>query len=194
MHSPARPLRLDHIAFYTRSARATTAFWTNVMKCKLSAAISSPDLGAGRLHYPYLHVFFELADGSQVAFFELPDAGDEMLPDEPFRSVNHLALHVDSVDELRAWSGWLAHNGLEVRGPVDHGIILSIYFADPTSNCRLELATALARVTDADAADAGQSLDRWDAMRDEAARLGMGFSDLLRARLPKHGKVTAFSP
>ena len=189
MTPPPRPLRLDHLAFHTRNARATAEFWTQTMRCRLVAALASRSMVVSRLEYPYLHVFVELADGSHIAFFEVPDARPEARRAPPFDMTNHIAFHLDTVADVHAWKAWLMGKGVEVVGPADHGILLSIYFDDPTSNCRLEFTTSLARLSDADAADAATALDRWDALRDEAARRRIPFSALLRERLPQHSRI-----
>jgi len=191
MTPPPRALRLDHLALYTRNARATTRFWTEVLRCRLAAAIASPSMVVSRLDFPYLHIFFELADGSHIAFFEVPDAGREAPRAPPFDMVNHVAFHLDTAADVYAWKQWLAAHGVPVSGPADHGMLLSIYFDDPTSNCRLEFTTPLARLGDADAAQAANMLDEWDAMRDEAARRALSFSAILRERLPQHSRLTS---
>ncbi|MCH8140206.1 MAG: VOC family protein, partial [Proteobacteria bacterium] len=52
--------------------------------------------------------------------------------------VQHIAFGVETTDELLATKARLEEAGLEVVGPVDHGIFDSIYFSDPNGH-RLEL-------------------------------------------------------
>jgi len=111
---PTRPLRVDHLGYYTRNARKTVQFWTEVMRCKFTSSIWNPELPSTRQPYPYLHIFFELGDGSTVAFFEIPDVGEEATPAEPLRTVNHMAMHLDSVDDVYAWKEWLESKGIDV--------------------------------------------------------------------------------
>ena len=70
---------------------------------------------------------------------------------------------------------------------VDSGI----YFFDPTSNCRLELTTPLARLSDQDAANAEKALDQWEAWREEATDSGLAFADFLRQKLQMRAKHVA---
>jgi hypothetical protein len=161
------------------------------MRCKFTSSIWNPELPSTRQPYPYLHIFFELGDGSTVAFFEIPDVGEEAAPAEPLRTVNHLAMHIDSVDDVYAWKEWLESKGIEVIGPVDHQVLLSIYFFDPTSNCRLELTTPLTRLSDQDAKEAEKALDQWEAWREEATAEGVGFADFLRQKLQMRAKHVA---
>ncbi|MBI3250098.1 MAG: VOC family protein [Deltaproteobacteria bacterium] len=191
MRPPIRPLRINHLGYYTGNARKTVEFWTQVMRCKFTSSIWNPELPSTRQPYPYLHIFFELGDGSTVAFFEIPDVGEEAPPAEPLRTINHLAMHLDSVEDVYAWKEWLESKGIAVIGPVDHQVILSIYFFDPTSNCRLELTTPLTRVSDQDAKDAEKALDQWEMWRDEAAVVNLSFGDFLRQKLQMRAKHVA---
>jgi lactoylglutathione lyase len=51
----------------------------------------------------------------------------------------HLALQVDTMEELLAAKARLQADGIEVIGPTDHTLFQSIYFFDPSGH-RLELA------------------------------------------------------
>jgi len=55
-----------------------------------------------------------------------------------------------------------------VIGPIDHQVLLSIYFFDPTSNGRLELTTPLTSLSEQDAKDAEKALDQWEVWQEEA--------------------------
>jgi catechol 2,3-dioxygenase-like lactoylglutathione lyase family enzyme len=191
MRPPTRPLRVNHLGYYTSNARKTVEFWTEVMRCKFTSSIWNPELPSTRQPYPYLHIFFELGDGSTVAFFEIPDVREEVPPVEPLRTINHLAMHLDSVEEVYAWKDWLASKGVEVIGPVDHQVLLSIYFFDPTSNCRLELTTPLLRLSDQEARDAEKALDQWEVWREEATNAGLEFGEFLRQKLQMRAKHVA---
>ena len=90
-------------------------------------------------HCPYTHLFFELADGSSVAFFDLgDDTAAEPSPNTP-AWVNHLALKVEDVRQLEAMKTHLESHGISVLGITDHGFVKSIYFFDPNGH-RVELA------------------------------------------------------
>jgi catechol 2,3-dioxygenase-like lactoylglutathione lyase family enzyme len=95
-------------------------------------------------HCPYVHLFFEMKDGSSVAFFDLGDhTAAQPSPNTP-AWVNHLALQVGSVADVHTARQRLLDAGVEVRGPVDHdGFVQSIYFFDP-NGIRLELTTTTA--------------------------------------------------
>ena len=85
--------------------------------------------------------------------------------------MNHIALRVDSLDELRAAKGRLEAAGIEVVGITDHHIIESIYFFDP-NGIRLELTvpTASADTTaPAHAQEAHAEVEAWT--KEKRARL-----------------------
>ena len=52
----------------------------------------------------------------------------------------HLALEVEDLDALHRAKEHIEGEGIEVLGPVNHGIFKSIYFFDPNGH-RIELAT-----------------------------------------------------
>ncbi len=89
---------------------------------------------------PYVHVFFEMRDGSYIAFFDLGD--NEAAAPSPNTPawVNHIALthgH-DRRGARRQEAAGAA--GIDVVGVTDHGFVQSIYFFDP-NGIRLELTT-----------------------------------------------------
>lgn len=94
--------------------------------------------------FPYFHIFFRMADGSTMAFFECTDLPLPSSPSHPAYDVfDHIALEVSDTDELIRWKQWLVSQGVDVLGPIDHkGIIQSIYFRDP-NGYRLELTTPI---------------------------------------------------
>jgi catechol 2,3-dioxygenase-like lactoylglutathione lyase family enzyme len=116
---------------------------------------------------PHIHVFFEMEDGSSIAFFEVPNSPggvkDEVMPDW----IQHFAFEVDSLETLERAKAKLEARGLSVVGPTDHGFICSIYFHDPSGH-RLELTTRTAgpEVLESFAADAPQLLELWEKTKD----------------------------
>ena len=45
--------------------------------------------------------------------------------------MQHIAMHVDTLDDVLAMRDRIRANGVHVMGPIDHGMIKSIYFAGP---------------------------------------------------------------
>jgi glyoxylase I family protein len=131
--------KLYHVAYRCNNAQETTDFYTNILGLKFSMAMSQERVPSTQEEIPYIHIFFEMADGSNVAFFELPTA-DASIPDSNTPAwVQHLALEVSTLDELNEFRDRLTENGIDFIGPVDHGTINSVYFFDPNGH-RLEVA------------------------------------------------------
>ncbi len=59
--------------------------------------------------------------------------------------MQHLALNVDTVDELVNIRDRIRSRGVNVLGPIDHGMCQSIYFAGP-EGLTLEVATSEAAI------------------------------------------------
>ena len=77
----------------------------------------------------------------------------------------HFAMAVKNHADLNAWRDRLAARGVEVEGPIDHGICTSIYFHDP-NGYRLEFSTQNEReqsVFDGNRREARAVLQRWAA-------------------------------
>jgi len=153
---------LHHVAYRCHDAKETAAFYTDLLGLKYTMAVSNDTVGSTGEFSPHFHLFFEMEDGSHVAFFEVPEADrmgfDPNTPDW----VQHLALRVDSMDDLLASKQRLEAAGVEVIGPVDHHVCQSIYFRDPSGH-RLELAysTVTDEMTEAMSAAAGPMLEEW---------------------------------
>ena len=83
-----------------------------------------------------------MTDGSCIAFFDLgDDVAAEKSPNTP-EWVNHIALRVDSVEELTRLKARLEAHGVEVLGVTDHHIFSRSTF-DP-NGIRVELTAQLA--------------------------------------------------
>jgi catechol 2,3-dioxygenase-like lactoylglutathione lyase family enzyme len=130
--------KLNHAAFRCKDAAQTVKFYTEVLGLKFSHALGNDYVPSTRQYSPHIHIFFEMEDGSSIAFFECPkDPGnvkDLASPDW----IQHFAFEVESVDTLMEGKRRLESKGVEVLGPVDHGFLRSIYFFDPSGH-RLEL-------------------------------------------------------
>jgi len=84
-------------------------------------------------------VFLDAGNGNVLAFFELPQSPKMGRDENTPVWVQHIALKVENRAALLANKSRLEAAGIEVLGPVDHGIFDSIYFFDPNGH-RLELA------------------------------------------------------
>jgi hypothetical protein len=95
-----------------------------------------PSTGA---YSPHIHIFFQLEDGSCIAFFECPKDPGNMKDLESPDWIQHFAFKVESMEVLLKAKQELMDKGIEVLGPTNHDdFISSIYFFDPSGH-RLEL-------------------------------------------------------
>jgi catechol 2,3-dioxygenase-like lactoylglutathione lyase family enzyme len=155
-------LGLHHYAYRCRDCEETRAFYEDLLGLPLVHVIRSDVVPSTGEHCPYVHVFFRMADGSHLAFFDLgDDVAAEPSPNTP-SWVNHIALRVESIDALRAAKARLEAAGVEVLGITDHHVIRSIYFFDP-NGIRLELTvpTASAEATERHAREAHAAVASW---------------------------------
>jgi glyoxylase I family protein len=134
---------LHHWAYKCRDAEETRHFYEDVLGLPLAHVIKADNVPSTGEHCPYVHIFFQMDDGSYMAFFDLgDDQGADPSPNTP-AWVNHIALRMNSVEEVEAAKVRLEANGIDVVGVTDHKFIKSIYFFDP-NGYRLELTHELA--------------------------------------------------
>ena len=94
-------------------------------------------------------------------------------------TMQHVAFNVDSLDDLLALRDRIRDRGINVFGPLDHGMCHSIYFAGPES-LSLEIATSAVPIDDRAWIDpevvalCGIDDDELAAMRAPAAVRGPG--------------------
>ncbi len=131
--------RLHHVAYRCKDAKETVEFYTKLLGMPFSIALADNRVPSTKEWSPHIHIFFEMQDGSSLAFFEVPEApGMKLDPNTP-DWVQHLALKVADMDTLLDYKKKLEDGGVTVIGPTNHGICQSIYFFDPSGH-RLELA------------------------------------------------------
>ncbi|QCS65504.1 VOC family protein [Achromobacter denitrificans] len=154
--------RLHHWAHRCRDAEETRHFYEDVLGLPLAHIIRADEVPSTGEHCPYVHLFFELGDGSWIAFFDLgDDTAAEPSPNTP-RWVNHLALQVASEGDLLKIKDQLVRAGVDVIGPIDHGFVKSIYFFDP-NGVRMEFSATVCSPEDIDTFrnEARPALDAW---------------------------------
>jgi catechol 2,3-dioxygenase-like lactoylglutathione lyase family enzyme len=158
------PRSLNHIAYPTWDSQRTHDFYTRVLKCPLLAAIQLEEVPSTGEKTPFLHTFFGLQDGSAIAFFEvegLPKADPDSIPSW----IRHIALNVDSMEELHAWKAHFEAEGVDTVGIVDHdGVWESLYLFDP-NGVRIELTLQTRELTADDAQEGAAALATWNARK-----------------------------
>ncbi|WP_246791787.1 VOC family protein [Burkholderia perseverans] len=136
-------LGLHHFAWRCRNAEETRHFYEDILGLPLVHLIRLDRVPSTGEYCPYVHLFFEMADGSNIAFFDLgDDTAAEPSPNTP-PWVNHIALRLATLDQLETMKQRLVEHGIEVLGVTDHHFVRSIYFFDP-NGFRLELTVPVA--------------------------------------------------
>ena len=142
--APFVPIQgLHHHAYRCRDAEQTRAFYEDLLGLPLAHVIRADNVPSTGEYCPYVHIFFQMRDGSFLAFFDLGDDTAALPSPNTPAWVNHLALTVAGEAELEQAKARLQGAGVEVVGVTDHKFVKSIYFFDP-NGIRLELTTATA--------------------------------------------------
>ena len=131
--------RIHHVAYRCRDAAETVRFYREFLGMEFTLAIAEDEVPSTGEPDPYMHVFMDAGAGNTIAFFELPNSPDMGKDPNTPEWVQHIAFELDEMGELMAAKARLEAGGIDVLGPIDHGIFDSIYFFDPSGH-RLEFA------------------------------------------------------
>jgi len=118
---------LHHNAYRCRDSEETRKFYEDFLGLPLAGTLKIGETKTDR-ETSALHTFYELDDGSYLAFFDVPDEPFEFKDQRDYDL--HIALEV-SHDDLTAMFEKGKAAGMEPRGVADHAFIDSIYFRDP---------------------------------------------------------------
>jgi catechol 2,3-dioxygenase-like lactoylglutathione lyase family enzyme len=148
--SQQQPSGIHHIAFMAGDIRRHIEFFSQVVGFPLVALFDMHGVPGG------LHAFLRMNDYSYFSIVQLP--GVDSIPVEIGRThsgsgalpsaagtMQHLAFRADSLDALLAMRDRIRSHGINVIGPIDHGMCRSIYFAGP-DQLTLEVATSDAAI------------------------------------------------
>ncbi len=169
---------VHHLAISTKDIKGQIEFFSDVLGAELVGLFWMHGVEGA------WHAFCRLNDHCYIAFVELPanhdiepqlgvsHSGTAERPSAP-GTTQHLALNVDTVEELLAMRDRIRSKGINVLGHIDHGVCQSIYFAGP-EGLVLEVATS----------DVGIDGDRW--IDPEVVELaGITAEELARFRNPE---------
>ena len=131
--------KIHHVAYRCRDARETVEFYQNMLDMDFMLVFAEEKAPSTKEPNPYMHVFLDAGMGNILAFFELPDSPEMGRDINTPEWVQHIAFEVTDMESLLNTKSKVEAAGLEVLGPIDHGIFKSIYFFDPSGH-RLELA------------------------------------------------------
>jgi catechol 2,3-dioxygenase-like lactoylglutathione lyase family enzyme len=152
---------LHHNAYRCRDSEATRKFYEDFLGLPLAGTLRLETTKSGRAT-DTLHTFYEMDDGSYLAFFEAPDMDFAFKDQHDFDL--HIALEVEA-DTLEPMMARGKAAGIETRGVADHNFIDSIYFRDPNGYV-IELTAKRANhdaAMDRKTNGAREKLDRWQA-------------------------------
>jgi catechol 2,3-dioxygenase-like lactoylglutathione lyase family enzyme len=156
---------LHHNAYRCRDSEETRKFYEDFLGLPLAITLEIGQTKTGRA-CQHLHTFYQLDDGSYLAFFEAPEMPFDFKEQHDFDL--HIALEVTH-DHLLAMKRKGEARGMHVRGISDHHFIDSIYFRDPNGYV-IELTAK--RPNHDDAADpkkndARGKLDSWQRAKSQ---------------------------
>lgn len=125
------PSRLHHTAYVTRDLEATRHFYEDILGIPLAATWCETDFLFGK-DRTYCHCFFEIGDGSALAFFQFADPEDQAQfgPEMPATPFVHIALNVDKETQA-ALEQRIKDANLEATYTLEHGYCRSVYVVDP---------------------------------------------------------------
>ena len=118
---------LHHNAYRCRDSEETRAFYEDFLGLPFAGALEISTTKTGRETH-VLHTFFQMDDGSFLAFFDDPDTPFDFKAQRDFDL--HIALEIDH-QHLQPMLERGREAGIASRGISDHGFIDSIYFRDP---------------------------------------------------------------
>lgn len=155
--------KLHHNAYRCRDSEETRKFYEDFLGLRLAGTLEISETVTGR-RTNTLHTFYELGDGSYLAFFEAPDMPFDFKRQHDYDL--HIALEVDGPALAQMLAQGKAR-GIETRGISDHGFVRSIYFRDPNGYV-IELTAKMpehARAMDPATNGARAKLDGWQAAK-----------------------------
>jgi catechol 2,3-dioxygenase-like lactoylglutathione lyase family enzyme len=154
---------LHHNAYRCRDSEETRAFYEDFLGLPLACTLEIEESMTGRKTRT-LHTFYEMDDGSYLAFFEAPDMPFDFKKQHDYDL--HIALEV-AEKELQPMMAKGKARGIETRGVSNHGFIHSIYFRDPNGYV-IELtakAPSHKEATDPKRNSARAKLNKWQAAK-----------------------------
>ncbi|MCA9547258.1 MAG: VOC family protein, partial [Myxococcales bacterium] len=117
-----RVRQFHHHAWRTADMEATRKFWEDILGCPLIGTFVETTDPVTEAPSNYIHCFFELADGTALAFFQFQEglykAPDIQGKQDPFD--HHIALEVDSKEAVFAYRDRLQAAGYD-HMLIDHG-------------------------------------------------------------------------
>ncbi|MEU8632617.1 VOC family protein [Amycolatopsis sp. NPDC048633] len=163
---------VDHVAFPTFDPAGTVRFYRDVLGFPVVHSICAAGWGPAD-HPDFIHFFFDIGNDDRIAFFyyfglEPSVAGegakgdsyarfDEEVPDF-FVNSRHLAIHVDSEEDLLEYRNRMDASEWRCEARIQHETIESIYTHDPNGYL-VEITRAMRPVLPQEDLDATLTID-----------------------------------
>ena len=145
---------INHLAFPTFDPAGTIRFYRDVLGFPLVQTMQVKAWGP-EYQRDFVHFFFDIGNADCLAFFYYfgqQPYRDENLP--PLLDLGrHVALHVDTLDDLDRFQKQLEDASIPIDMRVKHETVESIYVRDP-NDILIEITRPLRELTPADAVDA----------------------------------------
>jgi catechol 2,3-dioxygenase-like lactoylglutathione lyase family enzyme len=131
-----QPIGIHHIAIMTGDMKKQIAFFSDVLGLPLIAIFDMHGVPGG------IHAFLKLGEDCSFSLVQLPGTAEVPITlgithagtgagNSAPGTMQHLAFHVADQAQLLAMRDRIRHKGVNVIGPLDHGMCHSIYFAGP---------------------------------------------------------------
>jgi catechol 2,3-dioxygenase-like lactoylglutathione lyase family enzyme len=160
-HRKNKVRRLHHHAIRTKDMQATRAFYEGILGLPLVGTWKEGYDPIRKKPSPYLHCFYELGDGSALAFFLFEDReAPPLMPQDPFD--HHISLCVGDIPDLVSLRDKFIAAGHRYA-VIDHGYCYSLYTRDP-NGLLVELTVDPddgLQINEEAAAIADQELTKW---------------------------------
>ena len=173
---------VDHVAYVTRKPKETLHFYRDILGLPLAHCIMAT--GWGRDPHPdFCHFFFDVGGGAKIAFFYYMADAEGDLHGGPglLDKARHLAMLVDTEEELDAYEQRFAAAAYPLRHRVMHEVIESIYAWDP-NGYNIEISRPLRPLDADDEVDATFSLQALIDVIDESGSDGPTIEQVWRRK------------
>ncbi len=161
----ARINNIHHSAYRCRDAEQTRWFYEDVLGLRYRLALTFDEISGTDIRREYMHLFFEMPNGTFIAFFDDPASADRAQFDQKDGFDVHIAFEIDNETDLLEWKKKIKAAQIKCAGPINHEFVQSIYFYDPNGyqceiTCRTDQYVA---ILDAEEAEARHVTAEWTA-------------------------------
>jgi len=124
---PCKPVSLDHVNIYVRSAERSHRWYTDVLGLHTQDIFHVP--GTDKMRAAFLAC--DPGHAHDIALFEV---GEDASGQEKGQvGLNHVAWRMASLEDLKEMYQRLQDKGVPIRVS-DHSVSIGVYFADPDGN------------------------------------------------------------